>query len=225
MLDTFASQFSSQSLADGQWRQLLPEFYELKAVTENNPWHVHQVVFDHAVAVIKGLEETISLTFLSPAQRDQARRYLDQKIERHTYLDILWVATLLHDIGKTKLWLRLGDTVTCPGHEIMSTAMVPTFRSRFELGPTELERVTTIVRYHGFTSDIVQYVSHDPTKSASTHWTLFDQIVGTSGLDLGLLMRADLLGSDLKTTQPDHFQHYLHLTETYIANKVELLDL
>lgn len=55
---------TSQSIRKGKLQSILPEYYQLKNFEENNPWHIHQNVFDHVVGVFEGLETVLKFEFL-----------------------------------------------------------------------------------------------------------------------------------------------------------------
>lgn len=221
MSTKFREIYTSQSLSQGDWEHFLPEYYALKATTENSAWHKQQNVFDHVVAVVRGLENTLTLPFLSESQKQTVTDYLNETVDTHTHEDLLWVATLLHDISKSHIWFKEGDAVRCPGHEYVSTAMVPQFADRFNLDEQELNEVIAIVRWHGFISDILQVIVNQP-ESTDRYWQLFESVVGSVNVPLALLMRADLLGSDLNQSNPNLFETLISVLEMYLKNQADL---
>lgn len=60
---------TSVDLKNGKFKQILPEFYDLKSIIENNRWHLHQSVFDHVIKVVQGLEQILEFDFLSNSRK------------------------------------------------------------------------------------------------------------------------------------------------------------
>jgi len=56
------SAINIKKLKDGEFKKELPEFYELKDVVENNAWHNDDIVFTHALMVLKKLGEITKRT-------------------------------------------------------------------------------------------------------------------------------------------------------------------
>jgi hypothetical protein len=119
---------TSSKLRKGEYKSVLPEYYALSLVSENNPWHVNQNVFDHSVAVFVGLEGVLKLNFLKGIHKIKIQKHLDEKIGKSARKELLIVATVLHDIAKKDLLIKLpsGNTV-CPAHEVIGSTIVKNF--------------------------------------------------------------------------------------------------
>ena len=111
--------------------------------------------------------------------------------------EVLIVATLLHDIAKTETLVKSPDgTARCPGHELIGAGMVGKFTERFGLGKQDEEYVERIVRYHGLISDFLTLIISNGKRER--YLEIFRETVGDVGIELVILMKADLLGSDLE---------------------------
>ncbi len=47
------------NIKSGKLADIIPEFYELKKVVENNDWHNKETVFNHTLSVLDNLEKII----------------------------------------------------------------------------------------------------------------------------------------------------------------------
>lgn len=118
---------TSEKLKKGVYKQVFPEYYQLKKVTENGPWHLNQNVFDHVVAVFASLEEVLKLKFLEKNEKEKIIKYLNKKIGKYLRKELLIIATLLHDIAKADLLIKdKNENTQCPGHEVIGASMVKT---------------------------------------------------------------------------------------------------
>jgi len=180
-------------LRNENYAELLPEFYQLKKVVENSPWHVHQTVFDHVVKVYEEMEKLLKKSNLSPERKK-----------------LLRIATLLHDIAKPDTLITDQEGMArCPGHELLGASRVKNFAQRFCLNELETITVEKIVRYHGFISEMINLILE--TGKADKYQSLFRETVGEVAEELLLLMHADLLGSDLSKTFPNEFFNRIKL--------------
>lgn len=200
---------TSEKLKKGKYKSVLPEYYALKSVTENNPWHLRQKVFDHVVAVFAGLEKVLELNFLKTNTRNKIQNHLGKKVGKFTRKELLIVATLLHDIAKNKAVITdpSGNTKS-PGHEIIGSIIVEAFSSRFILDKRGEVFVKRIVQYHGFVNDILTLILD---KKQKNFFRIFKEAVGDISLELLLFMYADILGSNLKKLSPKEFAVRLNL--------------
>lgn len=206
---------TSDKLKKGKYKSILPEFYALRTVTENNSWHLNQNVFDHVVAVFAGLEIVQKLDFLQGKYRKKIKKYLDKKAGKFTRRELLIVAALLHDIAKTDVLIEDSSGKTkSPGHEIISSVMIGKFASRFGLDGKGKEYVERMVHYHGFTNDILSIALYK--NNEAKYLRLFKEAVGDIHLELLLLMYADILGSDLKKSDPEEFGVRLNLIKSFL---------
>lgn len=56
------SEFTIERIQNREFEKLIPEFYELKEIVENNPWHNNDSVLNHTISLLKELEELIKKT-------------------------------------------------------------------------------------------------------------------------------------------------------------------
>ena len=173
------SKITVQEIKNGALKEVLPELYELKEVVENNGSHDNQPVFEHVLTTLAALE-----------QKATPKRQL------------LFLAALLHDIGKKETLKKDGDIVSFPGHEAAGAEKLKTILPRFDLSEKEKEIITEIIRNHGFfhnlldqrvTLDLNQKVSEFRNKNPE----IFHEVV--------LLTIADLLGGHLMKINPREF--------------------
>lgn len=216
------SSLTAAGLRDGEFANVLPEYYELKKVTENGAWHLNQNVFDHVVKVFSSFESLLHFDFLSANQREKITAYLDQRIHNHTHKDILTLTVLLHDIAKTETLIVYPDkTSNCPGHEFIGAAMMKNYKDRFNLSEAELIRLERMVQYHGFVSVMIDRI--EQTHEVIHNQELFKHTVGDLALDLLLFIYADLHGCDLDKSKPELFQKYKDIQIECIQNNISLL--
>ena len=105
------SAINIKKLKDGEFKKELPEFYELKDVVENNAWHNDDVVFTHTLAVLKKLGE------ITKRANNKINSYLSQKVDGNTRGQLLFLATLFHDIAKPETFASEEGSTLCPDHE------------------------------------------------------------------------------------------------------------
>lgn len=201
---------TSKDLKRGIYKDVLPEYYNLKSIVENNPWHLNQDVLKHSIGVFEGLEKVLKLNFLKEDIRAGLQNYLEEQIGRHTRKELLIVATILHDIAKTKTLVKDGSGNTrCIAHEIIGSMMVSSFSARFDLDKTDEEYVKRMVLFHGFTDDILSLIIEK--SDINRYFEFFKNTTGDVYKELLLLMYADILGSDLKKAIPGVFKERLGL--------------
>ncbi len=205
--------------------QVLPELESLKQSIENNEGHDHQSVFDHTVAVMRGLETLFQAEFLMPADRAVLAQYLAQKIEMHTHKDLLRLLVLVHDLAKPDAMVtNLDDTTSCPGHELLSVVRVREFQDRFGLEPSELAWVQQLVRLHGEPHQLLTLGLAKPAEQIKIVDT-FATAVGDGVLELILMVYADLLGGDLATLNLPEFEARTVLCRTWLTHVLKTVKI
>ncbi|OGJ38879.1 MAG: hypothetical protein A2383_02680 [Candidatus Pacebacteria bacterium RIFOXYB1_FULL_39_46] len=191
------SAITSEQLRAKAYLASFPEYYELASVIENSLWHNNQNVLDHMIGVFEGLEKILKFENVSNSQKSLIKKYLSEVIGNKTRLEILTVATLLHDIAKIDVFVKRPDgTAGCPGHELIAAGRVKNFAERFDLDDKAESYVERIVRYHGFISEILNLMIASGNREK--YLTIFTKTVGDISIELILLMHADLLGCDLE---------------------------
>lgn len=206
---------TSEKLKKGEYKKSFPEYYSLKSVKENNAWHDNQVVFDHVVAVFAGLEEALKLNFLKKRSGNIIKKHLKKIIGKRSKEELLIISTLLHDIAKkdTVIKDKMGRANT-PGHEIIGSVLVKKFSRRFGLNKKDKDYVKRIVHFHGFISDILSLII--ARGNYLKYFNLFEQVVGDIGIELALLMYADILGSDLDKSDPSGAKERLFILTKFL---------
>jgi putative nucleotidyltransferase with HDIG domain len=106
---------------------------------------------------------------------------------------IVRLATLIHDIGKTKTVKKTGEgVITFYNHEVVGARMAKAIVTRLRLSKKQIDKVITLVRWHQFTVDERQ------TDSAVRR---FIRRVGKENLDDMLALRiGDRLGGGARET-------------------------
>jgi len=206
------SEITSKSLKSKAYGDVFPEYYNLAEVTENSLWHDNQNVLDHVIGVFEGLEKVLKFEGISDSQKELIEKYLIESIGYKTRHEILVVATLLHDIAKTDTLVKRSDgTAGCPGHELIAAGRVKNFSDRFGLNEEDESYVERIVRYHGFISEILNLIISNQQKDK--YLGIFKDTVGNVALELVLLMRADLFGSDLEKGDESGYQDRVNILD------------
>lgn len=211
--------------------KLIPEFYKLEEIVENNPWHNKESVFDHTLSVLGNLEKIIRNS------KKEIKPVLNKIIDKNSRKSLLYVAALLHDIGKKETITDLGDGARgCPGHEKKGARKTEKILKRFNLSPKEFKIVTDIVRNHGVIHDIIGLGYKDFQKGIGKERSLTHAMVGLENknfqkeyknfrkkfpniyLEIILLAFADTIGSYLKKTKPVEFCHRINFYKKELKN-------
>lgn len=143
MLLDISNDLSLSNIKDGFLVHKIPELYELKNCIENNPWHHNISVFDHTVEVLEQLDKI--LLWLN----QKLLSHLDIKVERNKKKDLLYLASLFHDISKNdtfdyKEWFW----TVCPGHEELWAIKVKPILNKIDLTLKEKSLVEELIKYH-----------------------------------------------------------------------------
>lgn len=222
---------NKRDIKSGKLAKLIPEFYELKKVVENNPWHNRESVFNHTLSVLEGMEKIIR------DSKKEIKQALNEIIDKNSRKNLLYVAALLHDIGKKETVIDLGDGARgCPGHEEKGAEKVEKILKRFDLSQKEFKIITDIVRNHGVIHDIVGLGNIDFRKDITKEHSLTHAVIGLENknfqeeyknfkkkfsnihLELILLAFADTIGSYLKKTKPTEFHQRINFYKKELKN-------
>ena len=190
------SDISIEKLKSKNLKDKLPELFELKKFIENNEWHDNDSVFNHTLNVLIKLKETIrNIT------NKEITSYLNERIDKYKRKDLLFLAALFHDIGKTQTFLKLNKYTLCPKHEEKGSKMVKPILDRFDLSEKEKQIVIKIIKHHGEIHNIL-----DP-KNPHFHeqYKKFKSKYKDVFIELILLGLCDTLGSHLKNNKPEEF--------------------
>jgi len=144
------SDITIKKIKNKELKGLIPEFYELEEIVENNPWHNKESVFNHTVSVLDNLEKIIR------ESKKEIKQNLNEVVDKNSRKSLLYTAALLHDIGKKETIADLGNRVKgCPGHEKKGAQKTERILKRFNLSSREFKIIRDIVRNHGVIHDII----------------------------------------------------------------------
>lgn len=114
-----------------------PHFQKLKTVTENNPWHHHESVYDHSLKTFTAASQSINGPFLTNAEaKTKFEEFMNSPMGDFKRKDILEFIALLHDIGKALSFNDNGEVfpilikkpdgnTQCPGHDYWGSTLLP----------------------------------------------------------------------------------------------------
>ena len=224
------SVLNSRNIKSGKLTDLMPEFYELKKVVENNDWHNKETVFNHTLSVLDNLEKIIRNS------KKEVRQALYETVGKNTRKNLLGAAALLHDIGKKETIIDLKGIRYCPGHEQAGAKKAKKILKRFDLSEKESKIITDIIRNHGLIHDIIGLGDRNFKKDIVKNRGLSHIVVGLINkdfqeeyknfkkkfsniyLELILLAFADTIGSYLKKTKPVEFRHRIDFYKKELKN-------
>ena len=195
------SALTVKKLQEGVFEDNLPEFYQLKDVIENNAWHNNDVVFTHVLKVLEKLEEILTQVGA------KINSYLAQKVDRNTRRDLLYLATVFHDIAKPETIEEKEGTTLCPGHEKAGAIKVQPILDTFNLSKKEQGLVTKIIEHHSIVHEILGLEMDELHRQLADFKQRFFDIY----LELVLLGMADTSGSQLQENNPKEFLTRLDL--------------
>lgn len=206
---------SAASLKAGDYRSELPEFYALAGIVENNAWHLKQDVLLHVITVVEALQGLFSLEFLDGALQEKGQEYLSKRVGKFSAKELLLIATVLHDVAKSEIYIKDPHGGTrCPGHEIIGASRIKRFSERFGLDNEGEQRVSEIVRLHGFVVDVLTLALN--LGAAARHVEILRDAAPGIALELTLFAYADMLGSDLKKINEQEFVSRERLVKEFI---------
>lgn len=221
---------TKNNIKNRQLVKIIPEFYELQKVVENNPWHNKERVFDHTLSVLDNLEKIIRNS------KKEIKKSLNKIIDRNSRKNLLEIATLLHDIGKKETIISFNDVKKCPGHEEKGAKKVEKILRRFDLSKKEFKIITDIMRNHGVIHDIIGLGYKGFQKGVGKERSLTHAVAGLQNknfqkeyenfkkkfsniyLELILLAFADTARSYLKKTKPAEFRHRINFYKKELKN-------
>lgn len=142
----------------------IPEIYQLREIIENNDWHNHESVFDHTLTVLKELKKIIKNS--SP----KIKKELNKRIDNYRRKDLLFLAALLHDIGKRETLKKINDITSSLDHEKEGAKKVKKILNRFDLSEKEKRIVRKIVRNHG----LIHIIAYPKNNNLSREFKEFE---------------------------------------------------
>lgn len=203
------SDITIEKLRNSELINELPELYDLKDVIENNDWHNDDSTLNHTLTVVEKLLE------IEKSLNENVKSYLDQKIDKNTRRDILFIAAIFHDIGKKEACKQVGMETSFAGHEEFGSFKVRGILDRFELSEREKEVIVKIIKNHDEIHTILDYKDGTLDKRFEEVKNKLKDIY----LELVLLTLADTMGCQLKDNLPDEFEfrvnYYKKILENY----------
>ena len=185
------SEFTIEKIKNREFEKVVPELYELEEIIENNLWHNNDPVFNHVISVLTELNK------LFEEVNDKIKAYLAEKIKNYSRKDLLFIAAIFHDISKKETLKGNNKITECIEHEKMGAEKLRSILLRLDLTEEEKERVIKIVRNHGFIHYNFGYLEK---------WEEFKIRNTDIFLDIALLAKTDILGSQLKQNDPKEFK-------------------
>ena len=202
------SEFIIDRIKNKEFKDVIPELYELEGVIENNLWHTNDSVFDHIISVVTELEDVIERA------NENIKDYLGEKIDNYTKKEILFLGSIFHDIAKKETFIKEGDATKCTGHEEKGGEKVKDIIKRFDLSEREQGLVIQTVKNHGVIHEILNNPDEDIEKQVDDFKEEHPDIF----LETALLAMADLLGSQLKNNSPKEFEFRKEFLNNIISN-------
>lgn len=195
-----------EKIEEGFFEKELPEFYALKNVIENNIGHVNDPVFHHSIESVEALEKLLAIA------SSAAQKSLDEVIGGLRRREILFLATLFHDIGK------LTDVPDTNGmflnHNLTGAELVQTtILKQIALEPLAQIRFVELIANHLLLHEISNNKEHVDE--------LFEKFLADYSdiaLELTLLVLADLRGSNLPELNPALFAFKDRLFKNKLEN-------
>ncbi|MCK4589850.1 MAG: HD domain-containing protein [Nanoarchaeota archaeon] len=198
------SDITIEKLENNELKDILPEFYELKDVIENNEAHVNDSVFNHSVNYIKKLQEFI------PTLNKKIQKYLDQKIDNHTKKELLIIVALFHDIAKGETMAEKNGETFCPEHELQGSIKVKPILERFDLTPKQKDYILDTIKNHGHPH--VAVMSDAPEENLKK----FVENFSNNYIELIILAISDTMASQLDQSNPPEYQKRINLFQKYL---------
>lgn len=190
------SDFTISNIKNNRFKKDVPELYALKHVVENNAGHENDIVFEHTLAVATHLEKIIK-------QSPSITTYLSQPCDTHSRKDILFLATILHDMAKPNTIVVKDGITSCVHHEAIGATMVKPILEKFDLSTKEKERVIQIIKDHGVLHDILASRTEKLDEVLQNFKTIYADIA----LELIIFSLADTQGTQLQKLNPNEYAY------------------
>jgi len=203
------SLLNKTNIKSGKLFNLIPEFYDLKNIVENNDWHNKENVFNHTLSVLDSLEKVLRNL------NKKTKQFLGKKINNNSRKSLLKMATLFHDIAKKETLTNNDNTTMCLNHEEKGSKKVEKILKRFDLSNSESKIIINIIKYHGLMHKILSPQNQNFQKEyANFRKKFFNNIYP----ELILLAYSDTIGSHLKKTHPLEFKSRISFYKKEIKN-------
>tara|TARA_Y100000310_G_C20634678_1_gene790538 strand:+ start:137 stop:760 length:624 start_codon:yes stop_codon:yes gene_type:complete len=202
------SDLTIEKLRAGEVLKELPEFYELKEIIEDNDWHANDTVFNHTLTTLEKLE------FLLEKTKPEIKSHLNQIITQNTRKQLLFLSTILHDLGKKETKTSRNNMVVFPHHEEVGAQKIKNILDRFDLSEPEKKIITNIVKHHGD----IHWILSPTNDKLEEQFEEFKRKFSDIFLELILLGMADTLGGQLQDKHPNEFDFRINFYQKIIDN-------
>lgn len=187
----------------------------LENIVENNKWHDNENVLIHTHKVYENMKKIFK------NNKNKLSKYLSQKIGNYSKQELLLVASILHDIGKSKSFFINKNITNCHGHEKESAKYSYDILQHFMYSNQEIKYIQNIIRNH---SEINRILNKSNTIFFSLNFCKFKIIRKKILLELCLHTLADIIdGSYKKNETNDYKKRILFIKK--IINKLYFIKL
>ncbi|MEG6616566.1 HD domain-containing protein [Peptococcaceae bacterium 1198_IL3148] len=185
------------------WRYIFPQVNEMRG-TEQNFYH-RDNVWEHSLKTLCQLEGIIASPPLNHSIWSEVAADINRKLAANrSYLVVLKLACLLHDVGKTITQGRRPDgRITFYGHDKAGVKFVKDFAQRIKLSKVEKSALLTLVEYHMRPLALF----NQPKVSAGAMYRLFSKLDNLINHCL-LLSLADVTSTYLSTDNFEKLDQY-----------------
>jgi putative nucleotidyltransferase with HDIG domain len=173
----------------------LPELYELKEVVENNSSHDHENVFDHTLDVLK------KMNVITRQLKPEIKSYMNEEISDYKRKDLVFLATLFHDIAKKETISYNEEKTSCLGHEQAGSQKASKLLNRFDISPQEKIIVLYLIKNHGEIHSLL-----DDKENLEKNFDAYKRKHEKLFLEQIVMGFADTFGSHLKYSKPESFR-------------------
>ncbi len=201
------SDCSPENLQSGKLANQLPEFYALKNIIENNAGHINDPVFNHCIRTAQKISELLNTV------RPKTKSQLANKIGNYSRAELVYIAALLHDIGKQAITPTAEGAFI--GHEKAGAELVKNQTlQKIDITPAEQAHIADIITHHG--------LLHEASNNADSATKNVQSVLiqhPSIALELILLFLADLIASDLPTINPSAYNFKTSLFANILQNE------
>jgi poly(A) polymerase len=217
---------------------LWPELSALKSLKQGNSHTLD--AWQHTLGTIKGLEDLWSVLVAEFDEEKAAnlllgtaairlgryRSYLDEHFQQtisplRSRKSLIFYAALYHDVGKSAVETKEeSDSISFLGHDAAGAAMVREAARKIRLSENEVDAVSNLVKEHMK----LHVLSLDGKVPSRREIHQFFKQNRSFGVDLCLLLLADLIGKYQFTMQPDNWTEKVNLVRTFLEAYFEKFD-
>ncbi|TYT22695.1 CCA tRNA nucleotidyltransferase [Dictyoglomus thermophilum] len=144
-------------------REIFPELSEMKNIPWSEPHHENPL--EHSITTLYVLEELFyNIDKIFPSIKKELEKYFSEKLfSEFTKKETLKLASLLHDIGKSKTYsIDENNLVHYYGHSKVGSEMLEEIAERLKLSNKELSFIQKIIRNHMYLIDFIKNQEINP---------------------------------------------------------------